>query len=223
MNVDLIPRYKIQNAKVWTLIGKGNKTVYFTLVNTNSIPAGVKKWNSTFQDLNWLKIFQKCFLTTSDNQLRWFQLRVLHRLLPTARYLFLKNIVDSPVCCFCENEEETIQHLLWQCEIVTIFWNDLKHILTIKCAHLVDFSFHEDLVIFGCHEQFMTDQVLDLIILLGKFFIYKCRFVNVLPSITGFKVLLKSRFQIEELLSKRKNQHKTFMDNWLVYKTFIFE
>lgn len=221
VHVDLSVHYKKRDSKPWNVVCKGNKTVYCTLTNSNTIPAGVRKWNNLFQNLNWKSIFDKCFATTSDNQLRWFQYRILHRLLPTARYLFLRNIVDSPTCSFCENEEETIQHLLWHCDTVATFWNDLQQLIANTCTHLVNFSLHEDLVIFGVRDNFFTNPVLDFIILMGKFFIYKCKFTNNTPTIPGFQAYLKNRYKLEKILSSRKNQYLSFIDNWLPYMGLV--
>ena len=41
---------------------------------------------------------------------------------------FLKYIgyVDSPLCSFCKNKPETIDHMIWNCDIITKIWKDLE-------------------------------------------------------------------------------------------------
>ncbi|WP_419635471.1 hypothetical protein, partial [Thiolapillus sp.] len=69
------------NTKVWTIIQRGNKAVQTALDKSE---AAVNKWNKIYNSpLNCKKIFTKTRKTTLDTQLRWFQLRMLHRILPT--------------------------------------------------------------------------------------------------------------------------------------------
>ena len=42
----------------------------------------------------------------------------LHRYLPLNKFLF--DIVDSKLCSFCKQEDETSDHLFWNCRITNI-------------------------------------------------------------------------------------------------------
>ena len=110
---------------VWDMIKEGNSKLRDFLHKDDKQPTAVLKWNSYLPALNWSKIFKTCHNTTIDTQLRWFQLRILHRILPTRRYLHICNITDSPICLFCRNHEETLCHLFWECQFVQKFWKDL--------------------------------------------------------------------------------------------------
>ena len=68
------------------------------LVRSDALSAGVRKWNQKFDDLNWKNIYRKCFETTIDTQLRWFQVRLKHRILPTGEFLFLRKIKKLHHC-----------------------------------------------------------------------------------------------------------------------------
>ena len=73
-------------------IQRDNKCLKSLLVRSDALSAGVRKWNQKFDDLNWKNIYRKCFETTIDTQLRWFQVRLKHRILPTGEFLFLRKI-----------------------------------------------------------------------------------------------------------------------------------
>ena len=38
--------------------------------------------------------------------------------------IVLLNIKDTDFCTFCEKESETIEHILWECEVVQDLLND---------------------------------------------------------------------------------------------------
>ena len=162
-------------SKVWTnIIYGGNKVVYDIFIKTKDSPTCIEKWNSYCSyPLNWKQIFAKVCRTTSDVHLKWFQYRLIHRLIPTQRYLFLIKISNSSMCTFCGSEPETISHLFWDCPFVQRFWADVLQWIHEKCPHCEFFNFSECLVLFGYKEDCKTDKVMDLIILLGKYHIYK--------------------------------------------------
>ena len=54
------------------------------------------------------------FKQICSTKLQWFQVSIIHRLLPTKKYLYDIKAVDSPNCYFC-CQEETIPHMLWSC------------------------------------------------------------------------------------------------------------
>ena len=207
---------------VWGCIIKGNHAVKQLLEDNTDPPTAVIKWNTLFDELNWEKIFNKHFKTTIDSQLRWFQIRLLHRILPTGRYLSLCKLTDSSVCKFCSRDTETISHLFWHCNIVNGFWTHLLSVLKAKTTTCERLTFDEKLILFGITPNTKTDKPLDLIILLGKFFVYKCKFQNVLPSVQTFLPYLKYRHKVEQMVSFSNGKHDVFARQWVPYMA-IFE
>ena len=201
----------------WDMIREGNSKVRDFLHVDDKQPTATLKWDSYFPALNWNKIFKKCHKITIDTQLRWFQLRILHRILPTRRYLHICKIIDSPICLLCKNHDETLCHLFWECTIVQTFWKDLETLLRLKCYNCSRFSFKLDLVIFGTSEGVITDTVIDFIILYAKFHIYKCRFNDNTPNLLSFIRELKTRIEIDKLTATRRNKHDQFQLMWFPY------
>ena len=202
---------------VWDAIRAGNFKVraYF---NQNDVPpTATLKWNTHFPGLVWKTIFVKCFKTTIDTQLQWFQARILHRILPTRRYLSICKIVNSPNCLFCDEYEESLCHLFWECSHVKKFWIDLEDMLKRKCYNCARFSFRQELVVFGTSANIITDRAIDFLILLAKFYIYKCRFIENIPNCLSFISNLKKRLEIEKLLAIRRNKYSQFQLMWYPY------
>ena len=75
---------------------------------------------------------------------------------------------QNPLCQFCKSHSETIYHLLWKCNKVKIFWNDLSHIMNNRCTNTHNFKIDENLALFGQSENIKTDKICEFIILLAK-------------------------------------------------------
>ena len=90
---------------------KGGKDFY-TILNPN-----LDKWNNVYniEGETWKAIYSSPFKLSLGTKMQWFQTRINHRILPTKKYLYNMKYVPSPRCSFCQ-EEETINHMLWQCQ-----------------------------------------------------------------------------------------------------------
>ena len=59
---------------------------------------------------------------------RWeFQYRILNCIILTNEKLSLIGVVESPNCTFCQEEAESVEHLLFSCRISSDVW---KHVLS---------------------------------------------------------------------------------------------
>ena len=70
---------------------------------------------------------QICFNSIDDNNIKWFQYRVINMLLGTRQYQFKTKILDNPTCGYCNSSEETIKLLFCECPPIMSFWNDLRN------------------------------------------------------------------------------------------------
>jgi hypothetical protein len=216
-------RYKYFLNKTWYSIKKGNKWIQLMLLKTDTIPAGVRKWKSNYlnEKFNWEDIYQLNRKTTIDAKLQWFQIKILHRILPTNRYLYIRKIINSPVCDFCKSEEETLLHLFWECKYTKKFWEDFQLLIKEKCTHCINLNLSEILVIFGMKENVKTDRVFDLLLLLGKNYIYNCKWKETRPCISVFTRIIKERYITEKYAFKESDKFNTFNLEWCNY-TAIF-
>jgi exonuclease III len=221
MNLNLANKLKLLKTKTWHIIGKGNKHVQSMLSRTGTTPAAVKKWDAEYNNLNWKIIFNFCFATTLDVQLRWFQLRLLHRILPTEKYLYTCKIKNDPMCNFCNAEIQTLEHLFWDCDKVQKFWKNCQRALQSKCTHCYQLNFNKELILFGNSENIATDNTLDLIIIMAKFYVYKCKIQNCTPQLLTFCNILKSRYQTELYCATISGNKILCTQQWIHYKAFF--
>ena len=84
----------------------------------------------------WKKIYTLLYLTTKDTYLRWLQYRILHIILPTNSYLVKIQVCESNKCVFfCKNDKETIDHLFWHCDVIQLFIEQLKPLMSNYIFH----------------------------------------------------------------------------------------
>ena len=208
LNVNLADQVKNFDNKTWWCIRKGNKTIQKVMLQSDITPTAVIKWNHLFDNLQWNEIFKSCATFTTDVQLKWFQTRILHRIIPTESYLYKCKLVNSPLCTFCNIETQTIEHLFWRCEISRRFWNELFICIKEKCPHCLNLQLNETLVILGTDLKQIIDKVIVFIITCAKFYLYKCKLNNTLPHFRSFKCVLKSKCNVERFVCLL-NEHTT--------------
>ena len=80
-------------------------------------------------------------------------------------------MVESPLCVFCNEEEESLEHLLYFCKSSTFFWKELFSGLADEANILLNVS-HLD-ILFGKFDLDKDFLLVNHIILLAKYFIYK--------------------------------------------------
>ena len=124
------------------IISQGSKCIQEKINFINNEPTSFKKWNRYFdKDLDWVRIIEVCHRTSHECKLKWLQYRIIHRNIPTNRYLYLRNVIEDNMCSFCHREEESIDHFFWSCDFVKEFWLDLQAWLNEKCVNIVGLVF----------------------------------------------------------------------------------
>ena len=85
----------------------------------------IMKWKSELDlpsSVVWSALFKKIYACTADFRLRWLQLRIRHRIIPTNSRLKLYGIRSSESCDRCPGVRESLLHLFWLCPAVLGFW-----------------------------------------------------------------------------------------------------
>jgi hypothetical protein len=120
---------------------KGCKLFYhkFNNTQTNTSILSQGKWSrdlhSSLEVDDWKHSYILPFQTSIETNLRYFQYRILHRILTTNRCLFIVKIADNDLCWFCSNASESIVHLCVHCEFVEDVWLEL-HAWLVKNCHI---------------------------------------------------------------------------------------
>ena len=194
----------------------GTAPIYRTFIKPEKINKGFEKWSKITEISrdDWLESFKILIVTTNDPKLRWIQYRILHHILTTNRSVakFLHN--QSELCSFCNLKSETITHLFWECSKTQLLWKQLEAKIKTRCSHSCNFRFTQNLIIFGQCEVIRTDKICDFMILMAKFYIYRCKVQSINLNIKLFMTELFNRYNIERIICRNKNQ---FKNDWAPY------
>ena len=101
-------------------------------------------------------------------------------------------MIDWPQCTFCKNEIESLEHLFYNCEITRSRWVALRSWLMECNISLEPLSiFNVSFGIFNAGEDFV---IVNRLILVAKFYFYRCKLNGVKPA--GLKN--KNRYTIQK-------------------------
>ena len=169
-NIEIVDR------DVAPLIDLGDKQVslekmrvkdYYWLGRETVKPTAVAKWESKgFAPDSWSDIFNIPYSCTRSTKLQSFQYQIIHRYIPTRKFLSVRRIVDDSSCNRC-NDVDTITHHLVRCPIVFAFWKSVFAYIAAHYSELIHPSDHN--ILFGIIN---APPVVNLLIILAKHYIH---------------------------------------------------
>ena len=146
----------------------------------------------------------------SEMKLKDFQFKINNKILVTKSFLHKINIIDNNICSLCREYPETIKHLFFECEKAKQFWNLFKEWLNRVASITVDVN-NEKMILFSWHKK---NSILNYLLVVAKYYIYKSKFVQGNISILGFKAILKKKFEEEKYIAKINDKYAKFLGKW---------
>ena len=202
---------------------KGTRMLYDLILEDGANPSYCTKWEHiSNNNVDWKKCYIK-IQKMHEVKLKWFQIRVINRILATNIVLKEIGVVNSNICSLCSKEKDTIVHCLWDCEHSKSFWHELEDFLHTYCHNTNNLQFSQNLVIFNTCANFKSDYVFDFILIFAKYYVYQCRQEKVKPSLTSFRRKLKYRYQTEVYNQKITMNLAKFLLDWTSYKPLLNE
>ena len=200
---------------------KGAKMYYGILTNEEIQPKCCLKWNDKLnKDINWKTTFKKVH-RICEVKMKWFQVRIVHRIIATNVVLSSMGVRNDDKCSFCKNERENVQHIFWNCKHIKNFWNAFRIWINENCDNVNIVAFTEAFILFGHDTHFCTDNVFDEIILWAKYFIYKCKWDNITPNVQSFKKYLQMKYETEKCIAFSKMEYHKFRMEWICYVNLV--
>ena len=210
---NLIPTNKQERLKKMT-----SKQLYESVLSkTISRPTSEEKLSQMLSlELNendWENVYRLPFLATIESKLRSFQFKINHNIYYTNKKLKDVNIIESAECSFCKSEIETLEHLFSACIHVSPLWNYLSSILI--NTHSIN-TLNTSQKLLGLYEMIERNNydVVNHLTLTLKYHIHLSKFREILPSIAGFKELIKDTEMIEKRIATRKHKLNRHHDKW---------
>lgn len=187
------------------------KWSYTKLMKTSGVSHPVKaetKWEEELRgdQISWQSVFKSLHAITRDVKLKWLQLRTLHRILPTNRLLKMMGIKDYAMCERCSEPNEDIYHVFWGCIHSGNFWARLQQELSLMQA------FTPKEIILGnvARQGEWTVAPLRMCVLLGKQFIWQCRWRGETPGIDSFSRYVSGYVSVEKCIAARSGENEKF-------------
>jgi hypothetical protein len=187
----------------------GAKRMYNILNKNCEILLNQEKWekqlNTKISQKEWNCIYATPFEITSDSKIQWFQYRIVHKIIGTNSLLHKMKITNDPLCTFCKQYDETIEHLFWECHFSKIIINSLFPVQSFSFVNKTNF-------LLGLSVK--KSHAINTIFILTKLYIYKCKMNKHVPSINGTKNYLKYEYDNLKSIATSKNNLESFERDW---------
>lgn len=121
------------------------------------------------------------------------QFKIINGYYPTAAMLRKRFGFEVEPCAFCSQEDETLEHLFFSCSVTKYFWHCVTNWLKLKMDKIRQLNLEQ--IIYG-NENLPKEifKSCNIVIIMGKYHIHKCKWQNKNPSLTVFKIELKEYF-----------------------------
>ena len=195
---------------------KPNKLIYKAITTNSIVPTAITKWNYNVNyNIDTKDVFNICFNITKDPTIQWLQYRIINRILPTRKYLKKIKVTNCDLCSFCDHDVESIEHMFFDCDLVSAVWNNLEYIIYTNTNIIVHFDKKE--VLFG---RAMNDEnlVINFLTLYTKHYIYINSKQSKNLSMNGLLNHLKVNYECHKYMALKSYTVEKFNDKWNVWK-----
>ena len=200
---------------------RGSRLYYDLLLPPPIRVNSADKWETKLNCIiNWKDVFSAVH-KIKEIRFKWFQIRVIHRILGTNICLKSMNLRQNDFCSFCNQDRESILHLLSNCNIVKDFLNVFKACLISADIVQENFTFSPMLMLFGLSEDYEMDETLAYVILILRFFVYKCRCEGSVPTMPAFQHYLHRKYLVDQQIARQNQKSLLFEQNWVKWQTIL--
>ena len=162
--------------------------------------------------LDWNYIYIHARIVTSGPCTRCFQYKVLDNALYLYKKLFSFGISETSQCSFCNQNNETIEHLFCHCFVAKGLWNDVN---TFFDNHLPLYDLIREATFFGFTEKHLNDSILqNHLLLVFKLYLYKWRSYGFV-CLKSLLLEIKKINCLEKKIAKANtNKDKSYLLKW---------
>ena len=198
-------------------VHKGSNKYYNIFIGTENIHSYCRKWDAKLNtNLKWSNIFLQV-QSIKEIKFRWFYVRVLTRILGTNVTLKAIGLRNDDLCTFCHVTRESIVHLFTECNVVNQFWFELKQLLSNNNIVSQNFDFTPTIILFGESNAAPGNRMFFYVLVLAKYFIYRCRFQNTAPTVLNFVHYLKNQYTILKHIAMKNQNTEKFENEWEIW------
>ena len=163
----------------------------------------------------WDKLYELTHCYTCSTKLRYFQYRLLNRILTTNHLRHKWDKTVSYKCRLCqEDENETILHIMYDCKLTRKLWQNLERWL--QYNYQIPIVITRKMVIFndytGKHKNFIN-----FLILAMKQFVYSSLCLNQEPNFANYWAKIHNWYLIEKSAAFLTGKLDNFHRKWQIY------
>ena len=114
----------------------------------------------------WADFFNIPYECTKSTKLQAFQYQIIHRYIPTKKFLFVRSITDSPHCKHCKGLD-TIVHYFVSCPRVAVFWETVFKFVSKNLSESLEPNVNN--ILFGI---LSVPPIINLLIIIAKHYIH---------------------------------------------------
>ena len=164
----------------------------------------------------FMKYFTNINSISNNSKYYSFQYRLLNFAVITNVQLCQWKIVSSMKCTFCQKNDETLEHLFYECEtalkIIELYLVLLKEYQKQKDVHL-NYNISVATVLMNNVMQ-PPIHLLNFLILCAKQYIYSRRCIKEKCTVAGFKKVVENARRIELYNAKQNKKIGTYLLKW---------
>ena len=161
--------------------------------------------------LPWETMYKMIKKMSVDCKTREFQFKLLHNILYTNERLHRLNPVKfpTPMCTFCQNNFENIEHLFYNCQYTKALWRDLLFCWG-QPLKLQQPPSKQCLILSDPNETLLVN----FIGLLARRYIYYSKMNDKKPNFQGLIPYIKRVYQIEYFIAYKNNKMGLHFKKW---------
>ena len=127
-------RHHIKNYQISSLSKCNSEELYSLQVSLNDSKTTSQIYFEKLQnkEIEWKCIYPIPCRVTIDTNLHIFQYKMLNNVLCLNKKVFKFKIVSSPLCSFCNLEDETSMYLFYSCNQTKSLWSKFQELLNSK-------------------------------------------------------------------------------------------
>ena len=167
-----------------------------------------------FTAKQWYEINMEALCVTNCTTLRYFQYRLMQRIIVTNVKLKIWHMKDSDLGTFCKEYKETIDYLLWNCVFIRKLWKALqkwlKYTLQINCIINYENVILNNAVTYPA-------ALINTLILITKYYIYASRCRDSTPTFIPLLTKINDFCNTEKIVAIRQDTLRKHNCKWLNY------
>ena len=164
---------------------------------------------------------QTAIKVLTDTKSREFQYKILNRYLVTNSFLCKIGLITSPLCTFCERENESLEHLFITCSYATSFWLDF--ICWCKKINIDLEELSNTDILLGIWQRKDDFLFLNHLVILAKQYIYDCRQKGTNPSFRIFTNKINYVYRLEWQITRSNKNESSHKLKWKKYRLYTLD